>query len=57
MKELSFYNVKTKKKVKSTKYKLVSKRVRNGTRYFAVAFVKGQELWRIVSKDFYMENK
>lgn len=47
--ELSFYDVKGKKKFKSSKYKVVTKKGRK----FAIAKAPtGIDAWRIVGKDF-----
>ena len=60
MLKLKFYDVKAKKKFITNKYRLTSmsnKRSKRRT-YFAVANApSGIKAWRIVSKDFYMENK
>jgi len=58
MQKLKFYDVKGKKKFMSDKYKLTSKKTKSGMRYFAVAKApSGIQAWRIVSKDFYKNNK
>ena len=57
MKKLRFHNVKTNESFETTKYNLTSKSTKKGKRYFAVAKNKGTDCYRIVSKDFYEENK
>ena len=49
MKELEFYDVKSKKKFKATEYKIVEKK----GRFFAVtkSLAGPHECWRVVSKD------
>lgn len=59
MKELEFYNLKTKKKFKTTDY-FLEERFYNNTapKYFAITTSpEGVTLYRIVSKDFYLANK
>jgi len=51
-KTLSFYDVKSKKKVSSSKYKVTSRMVKGNKRKFAVAMYKGRELWRVLPNDF-----
>lgn len=48
--ELQFYDVKSKKKFKTTDYKIVKK----GNRNFAVTKSQSgdHECWRVISKDF-----
>lgn len=58
MPNLKFYDVKGKKSFVTDKYKLISKKVRSGIRYFAIAKApSGIQSYRIVGKDFYMNNK
>jgi len=58
MPKLKFYDVKKKKAFTSNKYRFTKKNTRAGVRYFAIAKApSGIEAYRIVSKDFYMENK
>ena len=52
VKTLSFYDVKLKKKVNSTNYKIVSRMVKGNKRMFAVATIKGRELWRVLPAGF-----
>lgn len=53
--ELEFFDVKSKKKFKTSSYKIVDK----GGRMFAVAKSPSgsHECWRVVSKDFAAKNK
>lgn len=53
--EVEFYDVKTKKKFKTTDYRIEEKK----GRFFAVAkSPEGtHECWRVVSKDFAQKNK
>jgi len=53
--ELEFYDVKSKKKFKTTEYRIVDKKGRK----FAVTKSKSgpHECWRVVSKDFASKNK
>jgi len=55
MEELSFYDVKTKKKFKTDKYEIRTK----GGRHFAVTKSPSgsHECWRVVSKDTVAKNK
>ena len=58
--KLKFYDVKSKKKFISDKYRLtkMAGKKSNRTTHFAVARApSGIDSWRIVSKDFYLENK
>ncbi|OYT36550.1 hypothetical protein B6U91_00935 [Candidatus Pacearchaeota archaeon ex4484_71] len=63
--EVEFYDVKTKKKFKTTEYRIVEKvsesksSGKKVTRYFAVAkSLEGpHECWRVVGKDFADKNK
>jgi len=49
MKELQFYDLKTKRKFKSSNYKVVTKQVRGKPRKFAVAKApSGIASWRIL---------
>jgi len=58
MPKLNFYDVKTRKKFSTDKFKFVGKKVKGNVRYFAVAkSPNGNESWRIVSKDFYNKFK
>ena len=58
MPQLSFYDLKSKKKFNSDKYKFVMKNTKSGKRYFAVCNApSGIKSWRIVGKDFYMKYK
>lgn len=52
---LEFFDVKTKKKFKTSDYKIVNK----GGRFFAVTKspTGSYECWRVVSKDFMAKNK
>ena len=56
MKKLEFYNVKTKKKFKSSDYYLISKNTKGGIRYFAVTRNGGIDVYKLVSQDFYLNN-
>ncbi len=51
--ELSFYDVKLKKKFTTTDYKIVKKEAKGRERYFAVAksTAGDHECWRVLSKD------
>ena len=50
-KELKFYDLKGKKKFKSSKYKMVTKNTKRGKVNFAVATApSGVKSWRIVSR-------
>ena len=50
MQELSFYDMKGKKKFKSSNYKIVTRKVRGKDRKFAVAKApSGISAWRILS--------
>ena len=53
--QLEFYDVKSKKKFKTTDYRIVNK----GGRMFAVTKSQSgtHECWRVVSKDFAAKNK
>lgn len=53
--ELEFYDVKSKKKFKTTEYRIVDKK----GRMFAVTKSQSgpHECWRVVSKDFAAKNK
>jgi hypothetical protein len=53
--ELEFFDVKTKKKFKTTEYKIVDK----SGRFFAVTKSPDgpHECWRVVGKDFAAKNK
>ena len=63
--EIEFYDVKTKKKFKTTEYKIVEKvsesknTGKKVTRYFAVTQSPDgpHECWRVVGKDFATKNK
>ena len=63
--ELEFFDVKTKKKFKTTDYRIVEKTSENEntgkktTRYFAVTKSHDgpHECWRVVGKDFATKNK
>jgi len=58
MPKLNFFDMKSRKKFVTNKYKLVSKKTKKGVKYFAVTkSPSGIEAWRIVSKDFYDEYK
>lgn len=58
MPRLKFYDVKGKKSFNSDKYTLRSKKTKAGLRYFAIANApSGIKAWRIVSADFYSDNK
>jgi len=56
---ISFYNVKTKKKISIDNYKLTFKKTSRGLKYFAIASLKdtSYKLWRLVKKDFYDKYK
>lgn len=55
---LKFFDVKARKGFSTDKYRFVVKKVRGNARYFAVAASpSGSDAWRIVSRDFYLENK
>jgi len=57
-KELRFYDMKKKKKFRSSKYELKSKKTSTGMRYFAVAKApSGIDSWRIISKETYQKLK
>lgn len=47
-KALTFYNVKLRRKVTTSDYKIVKKKTKSGTRLFAVAEFRGTQMWRIV---------
>jgi hypothetical protein len=53
--EIEFFDVKSKKKFKTSDYRIVNK----GGRMFAVAKSRTgtHECWRVVSKDFAQKNK
>ena len=53
--ELEFFDVKSKKKFKTTSYRIVDKK----GRFFAVTKSQSgpHECWRVVSKDFAAKNK
>jgi len=51
-KSLKFYNVKLRKSFNSTKYKVVTKKVKGKNRKFAVATNNGTEAWRVLPLDF-----
>jgi hypothetical protein len=52
-KTLEFYDVKQKKKVKKSDYRIVPKIVKGKKRKFAVARSKaGYEMWRVLPSDF-----
>lgn len=57
--ELSFYDVKAKKKFSTDDYKIVTKKAKGRERFFAVTKSQtgSHECWRVVSKDFAMANK
>jgi len=58
MEKLKFFDVKAKKSFTTTKYRLTSRKTTKRITYFVVAKApSGIEAWRIVGKDFYMENK
>lgn len=58
MPKLKFYDVSKKESLTTDKFKLIVKKTKAGKRYFAVAINdNGKEVWRIVSKVFYDENK
>jgi len=58
MKKLKFYDLKKKKSFMSDKYKFVTKNTSRGKTYFVKTIApSGIESWRIVGKDWYMENK
>ena len=58
MPELKFYDVKSKTSFTTDKFILKTKQTSKGIKYFAVADApSGIKAWRIVSKDFYNENK
>jgi len=56
---LSFYDVKSKKKFNTDDYKIVKKKAKGRERFFAVtkSLVGPHECWRVVSKDFAEANK
>jgi len=55
---LKFYDLRKRKSFTTDKYKIVSKRTKRGTTYFAVAVApSGVQSYRIVSKDFAMKYK
>lgn len=58
MKKIQFFDVKGKKKFSSTKYKFKKKKTKTRMVYFAVSKApSGIEAYRIISKDFWEENK
>ena len=53
MTTLKFYDLKSRKSFSTDKYKIVPKKVKGKTRYFAVAKApSGIDAWRIVGNDF-----
>lgn len=57
MQELIFYDMKGKEKFVSSDYELVTKEAKTGLKFFAVAVApSGIDAYRIVSKEFYLEN-
>lgn len=58
MPQLKFRDLSKRKNFMSDKFKIVAKRTKRGTTYFAVATApSGSKSWRIVSKDFAMKYK
>jgi len=58
MNKVTFYDLKTKKKFETNTYKLISKKTKNGMRYFAVSnSPSGGKSYKIISKEFYDRNK
>lgn len=57
--QLSFYDVKLKKKFSTDDYKIVKKTAKGRERFFAVTKSQAgpHECWRVVSKDFADANK
>ncbi len=56
---LSFYDVKSKKKFNAEEYRIVKKKAKGRERFFAVTKSHSgpHECWRVVSKDFADANK
>lgn len=56
---LSFFDVKSKKKFSTDDYRIVKKKAKGRERFFAVTKSKSgpHECWRVVSKDFADANK
>ena len=55
VKILEFYNVRTKKKFKTSNYRIVGKIVKGNRRQFAIAMTPGKnkfEAWRVLPKGF-----
>jgi len=58
MPTLKFYDLKKKSSFETNKYVFESKSTSKGMRYFAIATApSGIKSYRIVSKDFYNQNK
>jgi len=57
-KNLSFYDVRKRKKFSTTNYRLRSKRTPKGMRYFAIANApSGGDSYRLISKETYNQLK
>ena len=58
MPKLKFYDVSKKKSITTDDFELRTKNTSRGKRYFAITInSSGTEVWRIVSKAFYEDNK
>lgn len=51
--ELSFYDVREGKTIKTSDYTLVKRRSKGKTSYVAVARIDGRKVYRLVNKSFY----
>jgi len=58
MEKIKFYDVKGREVFTASKYEFKKKKTKRGIKHFAVAKApSGIKAWRIVSEDFYLDNK